>query len=302
MKRTSMLVALLIVPFLSNITLAQNKIDKLIKQIHDPNDKQVMVAAHRGDWRNAPENSLKAYDFAIQMGVDIIEVDLAMTKDSVIVIMHDKTINRTTNGKGKPADFTYAEIQKFYLKNGLGRTTTHKIPTLEQVMNMAKGKVLVNLDKSLPFYKQAFNIAKATGTLQQAIFKTEGKYDELKSMYPNLLDSIVFMPVVNIDNSDCKQTINTYIKEMKPVAFEFTFKKDTSSILTNYKFIKQGGSKIWLNSLWPSLNGNHADDMAVEDKNTKDSWEWLINHGANVLQTDRPRELLDYLRSRKLHD
>lgn len=66
----------------------------------------VMVVAHRGDWRNAPENSVPAFTNAAAMGVDVVELDLNKTKDGVVIIMHDQTIDRTTNGKGKPADYT----------------------------------------------------------------------------------------------------------------------------------------------------------------------------------------------------
>jgi glycerophosphoryl diester phosphodiesterase len=86
------------------------------------------------------------------------------------------------------------------------------------------------------------------------------------------------------------------------VAFELIFQKDTSSILAASSFIKEHGSRIWVNALWPSLNGGHDDNLAAEEFNTKDSWDWLIAHGAGILQTDRPALLLKYLRARKLHE
>ncbi|HMG07260.1 MAG TPA: hypothetical protein VK609_02060 [Mucilaginibacter sp.] len=64
--------------------------------------------------------------------------------------------------------------------------------------------------------------------------------------------------------------------------------------------MKNKGAKIWINSLWPSLNGGHADDVAVDELNTKDSWDWLIAHSATMIQTDRPKELLAYLRKKSL--
>jgi glycerophosphoryl diester phosphodiesterase len=272
-----------------------------IKQLHQPTAKNVLVAAHRGDWRNAPENSLLAYKLAIEMGVDIIEIDLAKTSDGVVVIMHDQTIDRTTDGKGKPADYTYEQLKKFHLRNGLGRLTRNTIPTFEEVMLLAKGKVLVNLDKSYPYYNEAFKILKKTGTLSQALFKAEVSYPELRATYPALLDSITFMAVVNLDQPKARQVIAEYQQNMKPVAFELNFKTDTSAILSKNSFITSKGSKIWYNSLWASLNAGHEDDLAVEDGNTKDSWDWLISHGATILQTDRPKELLNYLRKHKLH-
>ena len=262
---------------------------------------KVMVAAHRGDWRNAPENSLRAFEYAAAMGVDIVELDLNKTKDGVIVIMHDQTIDRTTNGKGKPADFTLEEIKKFGLRNGLGRVTRNNIPTLKEVMLALKGKaVKVNLDKSYPYYEEAFAILNETGTLKQAIFKADVTYAQLKERYPRLIDSITYMPIVNLDKPDARRIITDYLKYMKPYAFELNFKSDTSLILKDSKFITRKGPKIWLNSLWASLNAGHDDDMAVEEGNTLDSWEWLIKHGAVILQTDRPKELLQFLKKGKM--
>lgn len=263
---------------------------------------KVMVAAHRGDWRNAPENSLLAFKNAAAMGVDVVELDLGKTKDGVIIIMHDQTIDRTTNGKGTPGDFTFEEISKFGLRNGLGRVTNNHIPTLKEVMLALKGKpVMVNLDKSYPYYHEAYAILKETGTLKQAIFKAEATYAELKAKYSTLIDSIIYMPIVNLDKPGAKQIITDYLKNMKPYAFELNFKQDTSSVLKDNKFITRTGAKVWLNSLWASLNAGHEDDLAVEQGNKKDSWDWLIAHGATVLQTDRPKEMLQYLKERKLH-
>ncbi|WCT13397.1 glycerophosphodiester phosphodiesterase family protein [Mucilaginibacter jinjuensis] len=280
---------------------ANAQVDKLIKQLHNPNDKNVLVAAHRGDWRNAPENSLQAYKLAIDMGVDIIEVDLNRTSDGVLIIMHDETIDRTTNGKGKPSDYTLEQLKKFHLRNGLGVVSNHSIPTLEEVMLLAKGKILINLDKSYPYYNEAYRVLKKTGTLQQAIFKTDAPYIDVRAKYPTILDSITFMPVVYLDKPTAKQIITEYQKEIKPVAFELIFAKDTSGIISNNAFIPQHGSKIWINSLWASLNAGHDDDLAVEREDIKNSWEWLINQHARIIQTDRPKQLLEYLKRLSLH-
>ena len=62
-----------------------NKAEKVVAAMHDPSSKYVVVVAHRGDWRNYPENSIPAIESAISMGVDIVELDLKLTKDSVLV-------------------------------------------------------------------------------------------------------------------------------------------------------------------------------------------------------------------------
>lgn len=293
------LTAFILLPFC--VSTAHGQVNDMIRQLHQPKGKTVLVASHRGDWRNAPENSLAAYQLAMDMGVDIIETDLAKTSDGVIVIMHDGTIDRTTNGKGKPSDYTFEEIRKFHLKNGLGRVTRHTIPTLEEVMLLVKGKALVNLDKSYKYYNEAYQILKKTGTLKQALFKTEVTYPEIRQQHREILDSLTFMAVVNLDKPNARQIIESYQKAIKPVAFELIFQTDTSALLKDNAFIPANGSKIWYNSLWASLNAGHEDDLAFDEGNTKDSWEWLINHGATILQTDRPEAMLKYLRKRSLH-
>ena len=263
---------------------------------------KIQVTAHRGDWRNAPENSLLAFKYAAAMGADMVELDLKKTKDGEIVIMHDETINRTTNGKGKPGDYTLQEIKEFRLKNGLGRVTNNPIPTLKEVMTALKGKpVMVNLDKSYPYYQEAYAILNETGTLPQALFKSEMPYDSLKQRYPQLIGKITYMAVVDLDKPNARKVINDYLHNMKMYAFEMNFKTDTSSILANNEFIRKTGTKVWINSLWASLNAGHEDDLAVEQNNKKDSWDWIIAHNATIIQTDRPQLLLMYLREKHLH-
>ena len=285
--KLSLPAVLLLVGF-AQLDIAQNKI---------------MVTSHRGDWRNEPENSVRGFLSAAKMGVDVVELDLKMTKDSYVVVMHDATINRTTDGKGKPEDYTLAELKKFRLKNGLGRSSEYNsIPTLKEVMLALKGKaVKVNLDKSYPYYREAYAILVETGTLKQAIFKSEMPYDSLKNKYPELINKIIYMAVVDLDKPNAKKVITDYLTHMKPYAFEINFTKDTSAILQENNFIRKTGAKIWINSLWASLNGGHDDDLAVELDNKKDSWDWIIAHGATIIQTDRPQKILEYLRKRKLH-
>jgi len=261
----------------------------------------VFVVAHRGDWRDAPENSILAIKGAIALGVDVVEIDLAMTKDSVVVIMHDGTINRTTDGKGKPSDYTLEELKRFHLRNGLGRITRNQIPTLEEVMLVTKGKVRVNLDKSFPYYREAYKVLEKTGTVREALFKTDVRYDVARSRYGHLLDSIVFMPVVNLDSPDAHARLDEYLDNMKIYATELNFSRDTSAVLQHPEWITSKGARVWINSLWASLNAGHEDDVAVEDGNAADSWGWILTHQATLIQTDRIRELLAYLRQKGLH-
>ena len=125
----------------------RTRAEVLRDKILNGDTEQILVVAHRGDWRFAPENSLAAIEHSIAVGVDVVELDLQMTKDSVLIVMHDGTLNRTTTGKGKVSEWTVDSIKTLKLKNGCAIKTMHSVPTLEEALLAAKGKVLVNLGK-----------------------------------------------------------------------------------------------------------------------------------------------------------
>lgn len=279
-----------------------NEVETISKLLFEPKSKEVLVIVHRGDWRNAPENSIRAIENTIKMGADMVEIDIQKTKDGQLVLMHDKTLNRTTNGKGNVSDFTLEEIKKLYLKSGVGIETHHRIPTLEEAMLVAKGRIFVNIDKGYNHFDEVYKILERTGTLKQTVVKSGGDYEKVTSEKGKaFFNQVVFMPVVNLDKPDAATIISNYTAKMKPVAFELVFNSDTSKIINQFSQIKNTGSRVWVNTLWPSLNASHHDDLAVEEGNLKDSWDWIIAKGVNMIQTDRPKELLQYLRENKLH-
>ena len=97
MRRTYLLLAALCCGLWIN---AQNKVSEIRENLLNGKPDQILVVSHRADWRNAPENSLQAIQNCIDMGVDMVEVDLKKTKDGHLILMHDRLINRTMNGKG----------------------------------------------------------------------------------------------------------------------------------------------------------------------------------------------------------
>lgn len=292
MKKIAVLFFLLCTVF---VLSAQGGTKTLVADMKSHKTKKVLVVSHRGDWRNAPENSLQAYQNCIDMGVDMIEVDLQKTKDNQLVIMHDRTLDRTTDGKGKVSDYTLAELKKFHLKNGLGRVTFHPIPTLEDVLNLAKGKILINIDKGYDYFKDVYALLVKTQTVDQVVIKSNYPYAKVKAENGEILDKVTYMPVVDLNAQDAEQFIEGY-KPMRPVAMECNFSKVTPEVLRLLRKVQDNGSKIWLNALWPSLNGGHDDDRAVELHQADESWGWLLERGASLIQTDRPACLLQYLK------
>ena len=95
-----------IITLLSTQFYAQNRVSQIREQLMSRSTNSVLVVAHRGDWRNFPENSLEGIENAIKMGVDIVELDVQRTQDGVLILMHDETLNRTTTGKGKVSEVT----------------------------------------------------------------------------------------------------------------------------------------------------------------------------------------------------
>lgn len=112
------------------------------------NDRSVLISGHRGGRGGGmPENSRNTFQLVTEEMPVFFEIDPRLTKDSVIVLLHDETLNRTTNGTGKLSDYTWEELQQFYLKDLNGEVTSDKIPKLEDVLLWSKGKTVLNLDK-----------------------------------------------------------------------------------------------------------------------------------------------------------
>lgn len=286
---------------LTSVSFAQSNLKEILKNFNKPAKENVMVVSHRGDWRNAPENSIQAFQNCIDMGVDMVELDLKKTKDGVLVLMHDKKIDRTMNGKGFPENYTLDSLKMLRLKNGVGCKTRHQIPTFREVMELCKGKIMVNVDKGYDYFDDAMKVLKETGTVDQCIIKAELPYEAVKAEHGDVLDKMIFMPVVNLGKPGAEEVIDGYIKNMKPKAYELVFKTDDANTRRLIKKVRDSGARVFINTLWPELCGGHDDDRAVELKQPEESWGWIVGQGTKIIQTDRPALLLDYLRAKKLH-
>lgn len=287
---------------LIQLTVAQNRITEIRENLLGNHPDRVLVVSHRADWRNAPENSLQGIQNCIDMGIDMVEIDLKKTKDGHLVVIHDKTINRTMTGKGKVEDYTLAELKAMRLKNGAACKTRHQIPTLEEIMLLCKGKIMVNIDKGYDYFREVYSVLEKTGTIDHCVIKAGLPYEQVKSENGDVLDKVIFMPIVNLHKEGAEKIINIYQSHMKPVAYELVFDNDGDDILRLIGKVRESGAKLFINSLWPELCGSHDDDRAVELQQPDESWGWILNQGAKLIQTDRPALLLEYLRSKKLHD
>lgn len=305
MKKKYIIVSLLFSCFFLNGLGQVRSAQSILQQLLHPNPTYILVAAHRGDWRNAPENSVHGLNLALKMGVDIVEIDVRKTRDNVLVLMHDETIDRTTSGKGKVTDLAWDSLQKVTLRQGHGGPTEEHIPTFKAYMSVVKGKpVLINLDKGWDIIPEMYAVLKETGTVEQALFKGPSSLSVLRKRFGAIMDSIHYMPMVHTGDYTDPKVGDTYISgffdDFKPAGFELVFDTSDSPVLTRaLPDIKKRGVTIWINSLWPDLNAAHDDEKAMVDPDA--NWGWIIGQGATVIQTDRPVDLLEYLRGKKLH-
>jgi glycerophosphoryl diester phosphodiesterase len=118
------------------------------------------VSAHRGGaWHGSPENCIATFEHTLRSTYAILEIDSRYAKDGAIVVHHDATLERTTTGHGRVIDFTVEELKTLRLKDLAGNVTDHQIPTLDEVLEWARGKTVVVLDqKDVPFAERVKKI------------------------------------------------------------------------------------------------------------------------------------------------
>ena len=275
--------------------LADGELGLALDALNNPKAQRVLVVSHRGDWRNAPENSIPAMLNCVAMGVDMVEIDLHMTKDGHLVLMHDKKVDRTTNGKGEVKNLTLAEIKQLRLRNGMWRVTTVQVPTMEEVFAALKGKVLINVDKGYDYFDEVYAAARRLDMVDQIVIKAKGRLKKIQKEKGDVIQKSIFMPIVHLDVDSAEQVLDEFLA-IRPVAVECCFKTVTPTVERLLKKIDDAGVKVWINTLWPSLNGGHDDDRAVIDGDPDGAWGWALNHYAQFLQTDRPALLIEYLK------
>lgn len=283
-----------------------NHAQRVIAALNDPNTDYVVVASHRGDWRNYPENSLAAIESVIRMGVDIMELDLKLTADSVLVLCHDKTIDRTTTGKGKVSDLTYDDINACYLRTAHNvATERYKMPTLREALEVCKDRIVVNIDQGFQYYDLVIKITEELGVTDQMLIKGKkpmAYVDSVMGAYPH---KMMYMPIIDINKISGKNLFSQYAESNTvPLAYEVCWKTPGDDVDACLSAIKKQGSKIWVNTLWPSLCGGLEarmyDDYAYD--NGVEQYNKVLSLGTSIIQTDRPEFLVNYLKSIGRHD
>ena len=266
----------------SNTIVKNDTSNAAVEKIVGLSKDNILVCAHRSFHTNAPENSLQSIKNAILAKIDIIEIDVRTTKDSVLVLMHDKDIDRITTGKGLVKNYTFSELQQFNLKMK-DAVTKEKIPLLEDALKMAKGKVIVNLDLKAVNYKQLYQMLKKYN-MKDEVISFLGSQKEINKMLS--IDSLyAVMPLVKT-----KDEMLYYHQNTKSPLQHFTNESFTQE---NIDWIHKNNKIVFVNTLWDE------DDSFILGKT--EAMDRVIALRPAIIQTDHPKLLLDYLRSKKLH-
>lgn len=260
----------------------QTNLDKIIVEFNNPNSKKVLIAAHRAQHTKYPENSIAAIKHSIDSGVDIIEIDVRQTKDGKLVLMHDGTIDRTTTGSGELSFYTYNQLQNFDLKKKLSDTLIHKIPLLEDALNLAKDKIMIDLDIKGAPVKKLVGIVKRTETENQAVF--------FDSEFP-VLDSILILDpkLWVMPRAYSYEDLDKIIANYKPSVIHIDNSFYTQEVVSK---IKESGARVWINALG-------KPDSIANSGNISLAYDPILVGGANIIQTDLPVTLHKYLKKMK---
>jgi len=158
--------------------------------------RKILLASHRGDALREPENTLAAFKRAFDEGANAVELDVRMSSDGVPVVIHDETVDRTTNGHGRVSELTLNELKK--LNAGRGE----RIPTLEEALLLAKErkcKVLIDVKVGKEELKKIVDVVLKTGMLDSVVF-TSFDFDvslHLKKINPKIKTAILICKEFN---------------------------------------------------------------------------------------------------------
>jgi glycerophosphoryl diester phosphodiesterase len=246
--------------------------------VMDPLCQEKMVLAHRGTgnfniW--ATENTIAAYDIAWKMGADGIETDVRKTSDGYLVIMHDATVNKTTNGSGRVEDMTLEQIKALKIRSFNIEVPVQSVPTFMETLVFLKGKTLLDVDLKTNDIGAVVNEITLAGMTNSAyiVIGSPAEAYAARSVNPD----VAIMPkVTNVEEA------REFVENLSPIAFfEIEYSNATPELV---EYIHSNDIKIHLNAL---LNYDFLG---------KAGFQMLLERGADIIQTDRVELLVPYLR------
>jgi glycerophosphoryl diester phosphodiesterase len=236
--------------------------------------KKIVVIAHRGAHREAPENTLASLAKAIEIGCDFVEIDVRRTKDGALVIMHDSSINRMTNGKGKIEDLTLAQIRSFEVKSRHGaRWAGQKVPTFDEILDRAKGRMKIYVDHKQAPPAEVLAAINKHGMLHDVV--VYGGIATLRE-YKKLAPAVWIMP----GHPRSISAIEALAHDLKPETLDGSIVEWTQS---QVEAAHRSGAQVWVDNR-SDLDNEPGIKRAVE-------------LGVDAIQTDDPATVLRILKA-----
>lgn len=243
-------------------------------------DRVPIVSAHRGGpYSGYPENAIATFQHVSSQVPTIIECDIAMTEDSVLVMMHDNTLDRTTTGDGNVIDHTFEELKSLQLVDNDGQVTEFEIPSLDDVLKWAKDKAVLTLDvkRGVPFEK----VIQAVQENNAQDFAAIITYNARDAALVHELDNSLMISV-SIGSEEAYLAHQSLgVPDNRMIAFVGVSEPD----LSVYDFLHQKGIYCILGVL-----GN-LDRKAIAQGDS--TYLGYIQRGADILATDRPLEAFE---------
>jgi glycerophosphoryl diester phosphodiesterase len=166
--------------------------DELAAYLRGGSDAGVLVSAHRGGPADGyPENALATFERTLGYGPVLLEVDVRMSRDSVLVLMHDSTLERTSTGSGRVADHTFTALRRLLLRDARGAVTAHRIPTLDEALAWSERRAVLMLDvkPGVPPVRVVEAIRRASAANRAVIIGAEGDVLPYHRLHPGLVVS-----------------------------------------------------------------------------------------------------------------
>ena len=251
------------------------------------------IMAHRGNTKNGyelPPNSMAAFRRCVELGcVEFIETDVQITRDGVVICLHDNYLSRFTDyndyyaGKGMVSDFTYEELDRFRLKTSDGKVSEEKIPTLEEALTEFRGKVWFNLDKCMESdvnIEKVYDVVKRCGCLDRVQFYISDNTDRADWLSRQEIPGIL-APHAN------KESVLTQMTAYEPV-----YMVQTSTGYVTSSWIAAINAKALSVS-------NLLDDDGQNFYNGNTAlMDTFVAAGVRMIQCDYPAEMDEYLRGK----
>ncbi|ERJ60541.1 glycerophosphodiester phosphodiesterase family protein [Sphingobacterium paucimobilis] len=268
----------------SKSTFELNTVEDLYQFLTYTESAYPLVSAHRGGpSAGYPENAIETFSRIANKMPAIIECDIRLSKDSILVLMHDETLERTTTGKGRINKLNLTDLKELKLKDSEGKVTSYRIPTLEEALVWGRGKVIFTLDakNDIPYQLLSDVITKTNAQSYSVVITYSSK--QAKALYRINPDLMISASIKSVD--DLTRLAAQGIPDNRIIAF-IGIQQPKEELVTT---LHQHGIKTILGTL-----GNL--DRQAEQRGYQTYAEY-IEKGADVLSTDRPFEAhkaLDY--------